>query len=370
MINNTSFILNPVLERACLGEVSDPLDGLVVALLDDLQVADLQARRGVHRHAEVHRDGRTRPRLLLRRVRADALHLGGEVELRASREAADLPQDGVVLRDVLGTPGGDDDLARRGVARDGDDDLDVVGELLRAEAGADGDAEVVARVVRAELLDVVEHLERQADALRRAVLHELELALGRDERDDAVGVELRQRDALVEAEVLDGDAVRPVCGRASAARVGGKHQRLVVHPDRALGHPAQLHLQDDLSGDVGAHDRPLRRHDEVDRLDDVDEDLVLAVCGARVAPRDRAGRLRRDLAEPLLRLVDRLRLAQLDERGEHLFGAVLRIAVVEDLVEDLVNQHEVAVDARLVDGREVRLEDVDDRVKELFDRNG
>jgi len=50
--------LNSVLVRAGLGDVAHPFDGLVIRLLEHLEEAHVQPRRGEHGHLEVHDDRR------------------------------------------------------------------------------------------------------------------------------------------------------------------------------------------------------------------------------------------------------------------------------------------------------------------------
>lgn len=183
--------------------------------------------------------------------------LGGENVFALAGEAGDFPDDvvllGLVLCLALGGALGD----FGGIERGGDADDDVGGEELAAVVGLDGDA--VLDFGLADLVDDGVHLERQVDVLRGTVPHQLEFAVRRHERDDAVRVEPAQFDALVELAVLQRDAARRGFGRFGPGRVPRRRgnavavqEQAVVEAEFAFRHPGQICPHDDLPVDIGA----------------------------------------------------------------------------------------------------------------------
>ena len=85
-----------------------------------------------------------------------------------------------------------------------------------------------------------------------------------------------------------------LAGLGSTGRGRLVHEHLVVETKLALGHARQERLHHDLAGNIGTEDGALGRHEQVERLDDVDKALVLAVLDVVLAPRDGAGGLHRD----------------------------------------------------------------------------
>mmetsp|Transcript_16624 Transcript_16624/g.35293 ORF Transcript_16624/g.35293 Transcript_16624/m.35293 type:complete len:374 (-) Transcript_16624:73-1194(-) len=332
-----------------LGDVAHPLDCLVVALLEDLEEADVEARGCKHGHLEVHCDWRSAPRLVAHG--GHHLHLARHEVLGVAGEAAQLPDDALLLGLVPALARGGADVGNGRVLRQRDLHDDVRGEQLECEHRFDLDVDLEPRA--AKLLHNGQHSERQVDVLGDAVGHELELAVRRDERDGAVHVELAQLDALVEGDVVDLDA------RARTSHVGLLHlglvveQQLVVEAELALGRAAEVALDHDGARDVVAQDGAFGAHEEVAVLHDVDKELVFPVLDAVLPPADGAGGLDGD-ARVLGALGRRLAVALLrDVHLEHVGGAVLGVAVVEHLVEQLVDEDEVVADRVLVEIAEV-----------------
>jgi len=143
----------------------------------------------------------------------------------------------------------------------------------------------------------------------------------------------------------------------------GLHDDLVVDAKLAFGHAAQVGLHEYAAGNVRGQHLSLGRHEQVDVLEHVEEQLVAAVLDALAPPSDLAGDLGRDLH--LLLLALRLDARLRDERLEHARVAVLRIAKVEYLVKQLVDEHKVVLDVLLVDLAEVRLHDLCEPYEEL-----
>lgn len=139
---------------------------------------------------------------------------------------------------------------------------------------------------------------------------------------------------------------------------GLKHH-LVVQPQPQLWHPAQVTLQLHGPEDLAPQHVPRRADQQVQTLNHIQEDLVLAIPDPLAAPtdgvRDRDGRPRLHL-----QLVALLRDVLLQDLG---FGG-LRVAEVHHLVEELVDDDEVVADGFLLEGLEVLGEDGDEAVEE------
>lgn len=141
------------------------------------------------------------------------------------------------------------------------------------------------------------------------------------------------------------------------------HDDLVVNAKLALGHAAQVGLHQYAAGNVRGQHLPLRRHQQVDVFQHVQEELVAPVFYAFPAPADLPGYLGRDLHLFLLAL--RLDAGLGDERFQHARVAVLRIPKVQYLVQQLVYKHKVVLDVFLVDLAEVRLHHLREPDEEL-----
>mmetsp|Transcript_4182 Transcript_4182/g.10778 ORF Transcript_4182/g.10778 Transcript_4182/m.10778 type:complete len:218 (+) Transcript_4182:77-730(+) len=89
-----------VLVRARLCDVPHPLYRLIVALLEHLKEAHVQARGGKHGNLEIHRDWRPAPRLVVHA--GDHLDLATQRVLRVTWEAAKSPHDRRLIRLILG----------------------------------------------------------------------------------------------------------------------------------------------------------------------------------------------------------------------------------------------------------------------------
>eukprot|EP00968_Pinguiococcus_pyrenoidosus_P002251 scaffold122_cov236-Pinguiococcus_pyrenoidosus.AAC.2 len=314
---------------------------------------DVDAGRAEHRHLELHLDGRPRPGLL-----AGARHefyRRREQRLRLAGELLDAPHDGALLRLEARAPSADVDVGAGRVGGDGDLKNDVGGVELGLEHRDDLEVDVDAGA--ALLLDGRDDLDGQVDVVGDAVAHQLELAIRRDEGDGAIRVKLSEAHAAVEGAVVDLHDLR-----AAAAGVGpgiAVHGELVVERKLALRHAAELRLHHDLARHVVAQDLPAGAHEQVDRLEDVDVHLVLAVADVRLAPVDGSRDLRGELRRVLVLQVH-AQLAQVDVQAEHVDAAVLRVPEVHGLVHELVDEREVVHDLVLIEVvAQVRLEDVD-----------
>lgn len=143
----------------------------------------------------------------------------------------------------------------------------------------------------------------------------------------------------------------------------GLHDNLVVDAELAVRHAAQVGLHQYTTGHVRGQNLALWRHEEVDVLEHVQEQFITAVLDAVTSPADLTGHLGRDLHLLLLglRLDARLR----NERLQHTRVTVLRVPEVQDLVQQLVDEHEVVLDILLVDLAEVRLHHLREPDEEL-----
>ncbi len=109
----------------------------------------------------------------------------------------------------------------------------------------------------------------------------------------------------------------------------------------------------------------LRRHQQIDVLEDVQEELISPILDAFPSPADLPGHLRGNLR--LLLLGGRLHPLLGDEGLQNAGVGVLRVAKVEDLIEELVDQHKVVLHVLLADLAEVALHDVAHLQEELED---
>eukprot|EP00053_Salpingoeca_punica_P008787 m.78484 g.78484 ORF g.78484 m.78484 type:complete len:448 (+) comp14750_c0_seq1:297-1640(+) len=211
--------------------------------------------------------------------------------------------------------------------------------------------------------------QRILDLASDAVVHGRELAIGRAQHHDAVRLKLRQVDALVEVAVVQQQSV---CSAALA------NDEVVVeaHGDVRGALQEALHL--DAAVNLCAQDAAGRAEEDGEALQDVDEDLVLAVllvleaqgnrlvgrgaghAPARVCPQaaqERAALVRLDDGDGLV----------VDKGLEHLRRGRLAVSKVDGLVEELVNEDKVDADALLGQHAAVVLEDVGDTRQELED---
>mmetsp|Transcript_14780 Transcript_14780/g.44503 ORF Transcript_14780/g.44503 Transcript_14780/m.44503 type:complete len:339 (+) Transcript_14780:202-1218(+) len=305
-------------------DVAHPASGGVAGLVVDPQELDVDAAGAEHGHLELGADGRPRPGLLARA--RHEVHGRGHEELGLAAEALDAPDDGALLRLEARAAGAGVDVAAGGVGGHGHLDDHVGGVELGLEEG-DG-LEVDVDAGAALLLDGGDDLDGQADVVRDAVAHELELAVGRDKGDGAVRVELAEAHAAVEGAVVDLHG----SGAAAAAAAVGVDTELVVQRELALRHAAELRLHHDLAAHVVAQHLAARAYEQVHGLEQVDVDLVLAVADARLPPVDGARDLRRELGRVLLLELPRADLAEVHVEPQHVDGAVLRVAKVHGLV--------------------------------------
>lgn len=166
---------------------------------------------------------------------ASQRRLGREHILALSGEPRNLPDDIVMFGLVLGAAlagalGGGSRVERRGDAHD-----DVGREQLRAVVCLDGDA--VFDLCRAEFAHNRVDFEGEVDVFRGAVAHQLELAVGGYEGDDAVCVETAQFHALVELAIFQCHGSRrgargshrsvPVADGGAAARAAVEEEAVV-----------------------------------------------------------------------------------------------------------------------------------------------
>eukprot|EP00053_Salpingoeca_punica_P004551 m.49696 g.49696 ORF g.49696 m.49696 type:complete len:479 (+) comp12846_c0_seq1:384-1820(+) len=355
------------LVQTALADVAHPLEhGRVVVahlVLQDTEVLDLQTRASKW-HLKVDGDGRAGPLLLVHG--GEQLNLSVQLGELAARHATDLPDDGVGARLVLGLALVRDDIDLGRVLRRRDDNLDLLAEVLRIKLGADVDNNVN---LVGRLLHHRPHNKGQNHITRGAVLHELKLAIGRNEANGALGVEAAQLDALVEVQVVNRNGLAAVlAARVARLLVLVLVVDLVVDAKLALGHAGEVALHADGARDVLAEHGAVGRQEDVDGLQDVEEELVLAVLDALAAPADLAGHLARDLHLLLLRAGGDSAL--LDEHLEGVRIGALRVAKVQNLVQQLVDEREVALDVVLGEHAKVGIHQVDELAEEGKDLGG
>mmetsp|Transcript_20800 Transcript_20800/g.61968 ORF Transcript_20800/g.61968 Transcript_20800/m.61968 type:complete len:308 (-) Transcript_20800:8-931(-) len=203
--------------------------------------------------------------------------------------------------------------------------------------------------------------DQRLDVRVQSIAHELEFAIRRDERDGAVVLEAGQADTLVKFDVLHLHGL--ALGHRPPCRL---EQQLVVESKLELGHARQvrLHLQgpEDLRAQYGA----VRGDQEVQPLDHIEEDLVLFVLDALGTPGDGVGDCRR---WPHL-LHRQLMGLRLDVLAQDLDLRRLRVSVVHHLIQELVRDDEVVLDALLLELVEVVPEHLSEPVEERHDEGG
>lgn len=121
-------------------------------------------------------------------------------ELFGARERLDRPHDGRLLRHVLTIAGRCFKLGTVHIGRHWYDDLDVVrrAPLLELTLRFHHVFDARVRVALDDRLDPEQRLHLRVQAIR----HELEVAIGRYERDRAIVLETRQTHALMKLHVL------------------------------------------------------------------------------------------------------------------------------------------------------------------------
>ena len=261
--------------------ISDPLDGLVGALLVHLQESDMQSGGGEGGYGKDDIDGRLGPHLFGGHLQH--LHLRRERHLLSSGELSQRPVDGLVLGVVGGGAEGDLGHDVGGVGRHGELDVHVLRGDLLAEVG--DDLHVDLQRGAADLLVDRQDAEGQVDVLRHAVLHQLELPVRRNERDRSVLVEAAQTHAPMERAVVDLHA-RALPASLPLRLLLVRDQQLIVQPEAALGHARQVRLHHDLPNHLAVQHRARLRDQQVHALQRVDEDLVLPVRDALATPTD------------------------------------------------------------------------------------
>jgi hypothetical protein len=135
-------------------------------------------------------------------------------------------------------------------------------------------------------------------------------------------------------------------------------QRFVVQSQLQLRHARQVRPHLDGAQDLGGEHGAVGRDEQVELLHDVQEHLVLLVLDVLRAPGDLVRhRLRRLGHRQLVR-------ALRDVLLQHLELRYLRVAKVHDLVQQLVDQHEVVADGLLLQRLEVALHDLHQPLQE------
>ena len=272
---------------AVLSDVPHPRQGLVPALLDNLQVAYLDSG-----HREV---GNLKPQLdrhrlvLLTLLVLDAgeAELRPHVELFAAGKLFDHPNHARLVRNVLDSPYIALEDGRVDIDGHRDDDLDVVGDALLLELRAR--LHNVLNLGLGEVLHGRGNFDQRLDLRVNAVRHQLEVAVGRHERDQPLRVELVEPHALVELDVFQVDQL------VAALLAGHLEERPVVQAELELRHARQVALHFHRTEDLRPQDGSVAADEEVELLYDVEEDLILRVLDALRPPADCVRRCRRDI---------------------------------------------------------------------------
>ena len=129
-----------------------------------------------------------------------------------------------------------------------------------------------------------EDTEGQVDVLSDTVLHELELAIWRNEGDGTVLVELAQAHAAVEGAIIDFNTGALAAAVALGLLLVGD-EKLIVETETTLGHAGQEGLHHNLTDHFTAENSAGLGDEEIDTLEGVDEHLVLTVGDTFTTPR-------------------------------------------------------------------------------------
>lgn len=119
--------------------------------------------------------------------------------------------------------------------------------------------------------------------------------------------------------------------------------------------------------DVGAEDGAAGGHEEIHVLDNVDERLVFAVLDIGASPAQGAGGLHSDATALLDHVALRLDALGGDVHFQRVRLRVLRVAKIEDLIEQFVDEDEVVFDSFFVEFAKVGFAEGDETVEEFED---
>ena len=243
-------------------------------------------------------------------------------KLFATRKRFDGPDDAVFLRHVFTEACGRLELGSVSVRRNRNYDLHVVGCAPLLELALGFDHVFHARVT--ELLNERFDPEERFHLGVESVRHELEVSVRRNERNSSVVLEPRQPNALVKLDVLELDCLvlcaleirrsresatsertTPTAPRWPQLTSHAFEQDLIVQAESELRHSAQVDAHLDGADYFATHHAARGAHENIDRLDDVQEDLVLSVLHVLSSPRNGVGDSGRQLG--LVNLVAFLR---------------------------------------------------------------
>ena len=146
------------------------------------------------------------------------------------------------------------------------------------------------------------------------------------------------------------------------------HGYLVVDTELTLRHPGQVGLHQDLASHVRRQHLALGTHQQVDILNDIQEQLIPPVLDPLPPPAYLTSHLARD--GRLLLLGGGLDALLRDEGLEDASVRVLRIAEVNDLIKNLIDQDKVVLHVLLADLAEVVLHHLDKLQQELEHHGG
>ena len=227
-----------------LRDVAYPWKSLVAAFLDDLEVADLDTGDSEVWNLKLDLDRHATVLDPLFRLDGGEAELGTHEELLAASELLDAPDHRVGVRDVLDSTDICLEDRRVDIGWNRDNDLHIVSNGLRLELGFSLDQ--VLNLRACEVFDDTLSPDEWLDVRIKAVSHQVELAIRRDERDVPLLLELVQADALMELNVLHLDEFSP------CRPVLHLKQHLVVETELELGHAGQETAHVDAPKDLRA----------------------------------------------------------------------------------------------------------------------
>mmetsp|Transcript_8579 Transcript_8579/g.14814 ORF Transcript_8579/g.14814 Transcript_8579/m.14814 type:complete len:224 (-) Transcript_8579:414-1085(-) len=168
-----------------------------------------------------------------------------------------------------------------GVGGHGHNDFDVVGSraLFKRRFGLDHVFDARVGVTFDERLDPDQRLDVGGETVR----HQLKLAVGRNKRNGAIALKRRQFDTLMKRDVFHFNGAF-----LATQRLGRLPLHAVVETETQLRHAAQMRVQVDFADNLGAKQRAIARHQQIDALNNVEKHFVLARLDALWTPTDRA----------------------------------------------------------------------------------
>ena len=260
---------------------------------DDLQVADLDTTGGKVRdleldvdralgfsfsdttHATTKTTSHTTATLVVT-LDTRQTEFSSHQELLATPELFDLPDYGRLLGRIVHGTNVSAKPRRVCVVRNRNSDFNIVGSGSSLELSLGFEHIFHARAgVR---LNDAFNPNKGLDCGIEAVAHQLELAIGRDEADGAIILEAGESHTLVELDVFH------LYGFAAGSPTGGLEHDLIIEAQAEFRHAGEVAFHLDRTKDLRAKDVAGRRHEQVERFNDIEEDLILAIADAFTTP--------------------------------------------------------------------------------------